>query len=107
MDEATPISDVLRYLVKEGGLGEQLEQARIWENWPQLAGDPLWMHGRPVALRDGTLIVEAESAVWMHRFTYYRGRLTGRINKMAKKRLVEEVFVRLDDGTQGPREDED
>jgi predicted nucleic acid-binding Zn ribbon protein len=105
MDEPVPIQEVLRHLVKEGGLGEQLEQARIWENWPQLAGETLWMHGRPVALRDGTLIVEAESAAWMHRFSYYRFRLLGRINKMAKKRLVTDVFVRLDNGTTGDADD--
>lgn len=100
--DPTPIGDVLKYLIRDGGLGEQLEQARIWEHWPRLAGEPLWMHGRPVAFRDGTLIVAAESAVWMHQFTYFRRRLIGRINKMAKKRLVEDIFVRLDDGTPGP-----
>jgi hypothetical protein len=107
MGNPVPIDEVLRYLIKDGGLGEQLEQARIWENWPQLAGDPLWMYGRPVTLRDGTLIVEAASPVWMHKYSFFRRRLIGRINKMAKKRLVTDIFVRLDDGTQGPRRDED
>lgn len=103
--EPVSIADVLQHLIKDGGLGEQLEQARIWENWPRLAGEPLWMHGRPVALRDGTLIVEAESAVWMHQYTYFRRRLIGRINKMARKPLVANIFVRLDDGTRGSEDD--
>jgi len=105
MGDPIPINDVLKFLIREGGLGEQLEQARIWEQWPQLAGDPLWMHGRPVALRNGTLIVAAESSVWMHKYAFYRLRLMGRINKMAKKRLVSDVFIRLDDGTQGEAEE--
>jgi len=104
MSNPVPIHDVLKYLISDGGLGEQLEQARIWENWPHLAGDPLWMHGRPVTLRGGTLIVEADSSVWMHQFAFYRRRLMWNINKMAKKRLVEDIFVRLDDGTRGPAE---
>lgn len=99
--EPTPISEVLAKMVQATPLGDALLQARIWEHWPTIAGDPLWMHGQPVGLRDGTLIVEAENAQWMHRYTFHRRRIQSRVNKVLGKGMVTEVFVRLAEGRPG------
>ena len=93
--EPTSVGDVLAKLKKDTQLGEQLEQAGIWEHWAQLAGTHLSKHGQPKWVKDGTLRIEAESTVWMHRFAYAKWDIIKRINRMARRELVSDVFVVL------------
>lgn len=97
------IGDVLRGLIKGSPLGQQLEQARIWEEWETLAGSRLAPHGKPVGIRDGVLRIAAKSPVWMHRYAYQKWRIIERINRMANKELISDCFITLD----SEEEDED
>jgi len=93
------VGEVLAELKKSSKLGEHLEHARIWEHWEELAGTQLSAHGRPMAVKDKQLRIEVESAVWMHKFSYRKWHLIKRINRMARKELVNDVFfVLLPDG---------
>ena len=91
------IGDILSQLKQTTKLGGQLEQARIWERWPEVAGRHLSRHGAPKAIKDGTLHVEVDSPVWMHRLAYEKWDLVGRINRMAGRELVSDVFIVLRD----------
>ena len=95
-NEPTGVGDVLAKLKKTTNLGVQLEQARIWEQWPELVGVHLAAHGKPRAIRDDTLIIEAESPVWMHRYAYKKWDILKRINRLAGHELVSDVFVVLE-----------
>ncbi|MBI5094645.1 MAG: DUF721 domain-containing protein [Candidatus Hydrogenedentes bacterium] len=94
-NEPSAISDVLKILKKTSKLGKQLEQAQIWERWPELAGPKLATHGRPVTIKEETLYIEAESAAWVHRFTIHKWNILKRVNRMARKELITDVFVSL------------
>ena len=96
-DKITPVSDILDQLKKNSSLGQQLEQAQIWERWPELAGPRLAAHGKPHHIRNGVLTIEAGNAVWMHRFAYHKWKIIRRVNRMAKRELIHDVFVRLAD----------
>lgn len=90
----TSVGDILSSLAATTKLGRHLEHAQIWEHWPEIAG-PLAAHGRPKTVKDGQLRIEAESAVWMHKFTYKRWALVKAINRLAGKELVHDIFVSL------------
>lgn len=92
----THIGDVLAKLKKTTELAKQLEHARIWSRWPELAGRRLCAHGHPRTVKDNTLIIEAESPVWVHRFTLAKWHIVKRINRMAGKELVSDIFVQLE-----------
>lgn len=102
----TGVGDILESLKKETDLGEQLQNALIWEHWPALAGT-LAYHGKPVTVRDHTLYVEADSAVWMHKFVYRKWGLMLRINKLANRELVSDIFVKLAPDAPEAEPDED
>lgn len=91
----TGIGDVLAGLQKTTKLGIQLEQAKIWEHWETLAGPKLCQHGKPNSIRDGRLTVDVDTSVAMHRFTYRKYAIMRRINLMARKELVTDIFFRL------------
>ncbi|MCC6699681.1 MAG: DUF721 domain-containing protein [Candidatus Hydrogenedentes bacterium] len=104
--EPAGVGDILASMVKKTTLGKQLRQAQIWERWPELAGQRLCGHGHPVTVRDGTLYIEAYSAVWMHRFAYAKWDIIGRINRMAGHELISDLFLQLgQDAEPGPSQD--
>jgi len=91
------VGEIIETLKKTTKLGENLEQAQIWEHWPEIAGAYLSAHGRPYAVKDGQLRIAADSAVSMHRFSYRKWDIIKRVNRMAGKELIHDVFVLLAD----------
>jgi hypothetical protein len=93
------VGDILGKLTRSTPLGETLVQARIWEYWDRIAGPHLSAHGRPRDIKEGRLRIEVESEVWMHRFSFDKWRIIQRINRMARRELVSDIFfVLLPDG---------
>ncbi len=95
-NEPESLGEILSDLKQTTHLGKLLEQAQIWERWPELAGPRLAPHGQPVgfrAKRPGTLVIAAESPVWMHRFAFKKWDIIRRINRMARRELVSDIFV--------------
>ena len=91
----TGIGDVLQHLEKTTKLGVQLEQARIWEQWETIVGPKLSKHGHPRSIKDGRLVVDVDTAISMHRFVYRRFAILRRINALARRELVSDVFFQL------------
>lgn len=101
------IGDILAGMKASTELGRHFEEARIWEQWPEVAGAELMHHGRPLGVREGTLILEVESAVWMHRFSYEKRRIIERINALAGRELVSDLFLGLldEEKAENPQDD--
>lgn len=89
------LDDILDALKSSSALGRNLEEARIWERWPDLAGMDFMPHGRPLGVREGTLIVEVDSAVWMHKFAYTKRDLVRKINALLGRELVTDIYLTL------------
>ncbi len=51
--------------------------AALWQAWPRLAGSPLALHCRPLALRAGVLTVGALPGPWLQALQYNRHQLLG------------------------------
>ena len=92
------LGDILDRMKQTSKLGGLLEKAQIWDRWPELAGSRLACHGHPVGFRpksDRVLVIEAQGAVWMHRFAFKKWDIIRRINRMAQRELVSDIFVVL------------
>ncbi|MBX7256339.1 MAG: DUF721 domain-containing protein [Candidatus Hydrogenedentes bacterium] len=89
------VGDILKNLKASSDLGKRLQQAEIWARWPELAGPNLAAHGFPKTIRDNMLYIEADSPVWMNRFAYEKWGLLKRINKLAGREVVSDVFITL------------
>jgi len=89
------VGDILAKMAKTTELGKKLEQAIIWERWPEVAGASLFEHGRPHSIRENTLIVEVDSSVWMNKYAYHKWHILKRINRLSGRELVSDIFVKL------------
>lgn len=94
-NDPTHIGDVLQELSQKTALGKHLEHARIWKQWPEIAQLPLAAHTRPKGVKDKVLRVEADSAVWMNVCVHEKWRIVKNINRMARKKLIADIFVVL------------
>ena len=89
------IADIIESLKASSPLGRNLEEAQIWGRWPDLAGMDFMPHGRPLGIREGTLIIEVDSAVWMHKFAYTKRDLTRKINSLIGRDFVTDIHLTL------------
>lgn len=89
------IANILKTLVSETALGRNLDEAKIWERWPEIAGMEFVVHGRPRGIRDGKLVIEVDSAVWMHKFAYKKAALIRKINAEIGRKIVSEIYLAL------------
>ncbi len=97
MDRNDPesLKSILGGMIKGSPPGKTLEQARIWEHWPHVAGQELCGHGEPVAVKKGVLRVSVENAAWMQSFAYAKWEIIRRINRLAGRELVSDLFLIL------------
>lgn len=89
------VGDILAKMKKTTDLGKHLEHAEIWEHWPEIAGEVTSQHTRPQGIKDLQLRIEADSAVWMHKLNYRKWQIIKKINRIAGKELVSDIYVVL------------
>lgn len=89
------VGEILARLKQTTALGRQLDQAKVWEHWGEVAGTELFQHTRPHRIKQDTLYIEADSAVWMHKAAYHKWEIIERINRLVGYGLIGEVFVTL------------
>ena len=96
-DEPESISDILKELKATTDLGRRLEEAQIWAHWRMIAGPELAPHAMPIGIRDGTLIIAVDSAVWMHKYSYRKSEIIDKSNGFLTEEKLSEVFFTLKD----------
>ena len=81
--------------------------ATVFERWPELVGAGVAAHARPVAVRDGELVVEADDPSWASQLRWLEAdlleRLRGELGAEAPDRVVIRVAVPAGSESTSPR----
>lgn len=101
-DEPQDLSEILESLKATTALGRRLEEAEIWEHWQEIAGPELAPHAAPIGVRDGTLVVEVESSVWMHKFSYHKSKILEKSNNFLSQEKLSELYFALKPEDENP-----
>ena len=88
-----PVADLVETLSSRRGWAARLRGARVFEAWPQIAGEELARHVEPVRLAGGVLVVRAESPAWATQVQYLAGQLLVRANEVLGEGEVRTVTV--------------
>lgn len=59
-----PLSALLDTVVRDMGWSENIDQARLVEEWPEFVGAATAEHTRVVGIRDGVLEIQCDSTTW-------------------------------------------
>lgn len=97
--DPVPFGSAIEDLLAARGWQGEAKVAQVTADWPRTVGEDLAAHCRPVALRDGTLTVEAESTAWATQIRLLAPRLLARIAEVAGAGVVTRLTVH---GPAGP-----
>lgn len=92
-DDPRPLSDALRSVRRDLGLGEPSHFDAITAAWDDLVGAPLAAHSRPRALRDGVLAIAVDGPEWASQLRYLDQILLERVAADLPSLDVREVRV--------------
>lgn len=73
------LSSVLDAIVQDMGWGQELEQARIIEEWPRFVGEATAEHTRVLGIRSGVLEVQCDSTTWATELRRLRAEMMTRL----------------------------
>jgi predicted nucleic acid-binding Zn ribbon protein len=100
-DSARKAGDILKELIDRRGWLMEDPYSAVFLEWNSIAGTVLADHSRPVEIRGGTLIVEADHPGWLQMLGMEKGRLLAAIRERSPAAEVREIRFKLSSGTPG------
>lgn len=88
-----PLGRLLGRIAKERGWGDRLAGGQVFADWPRLVGPEVAQHTKPVSLKDGVLVVQAESTAWATQLRLLQRQLVQRIGDGVGQGLVRRIKV--------------
>ncbi|WP_207925861.1 DciA family protein [Actinocrispum wychmicini] len=84
---------ILGRIATDRGWSEQLANGEVFGRWTALVGAEIAEHAKPLALRDGELIVQASSTAWATQLRLLQRQLLAKIAKGVGPNVVKRLKV--------------
>ena len=95
-DGPEAIGPIVRKIISRLGLKELVTSSRVFEIWNTVVGTAIARHAQPHSLRDGTLIVNVDSSVWLSQLDRYRKKqIREKLNRQLPHPLVKRIIFRF------------
>lgn len=91
----THISNILDKALKGYRPKPDMEMTRIWDNWSKSVGNEVAKNAKPAAFKDGILIVNVSSSVWIQHLKFLENNIISNINQLVKKELVKKIKFKI------------
>jgi predicted nucleic acid-binding Zn ribbon protein len=88
-----PFGRLLARVSLDRGWSPRLTDATVLGRWPQLVGPEIADHCTPVSLRDGELVLQAESTAWATQLRTLQRQLLGRLAATVGRDVVKRIRV--------------
>ena len=93
-DGPRPLGEVLKEVIDELGVQEEIDQARVIETWAAVAGAKINEVTESAWMKDSTLYVKITSAAWRQELHMNRRKWRDRLNGELGADLVDEINFR-------------
>jgi len=93
--EMTHIGDILESALKGFRPSGDLGMTRIWDLWQVSVGETIAREAKPGAFKDGILIVNVSSSVWMQQLTFLKRDMIEKINNVLECDMVKEIRFKI------------
>ena len=92
----TALSDVLAGVLRDRGIAERVEQARLIPEWPSLVGPQIAAVTEPTSIAaDGTMFVRVTTNAWMNELSLMEPDLLAALNKVEGREKVRKIRFQL------------
>ena len=96
-DTPEDIKHILEGLKATSELGRNLQEAKIWEKWADIIPSPYHEKSYPLRVKDSVLIIEVETAVFLHKISYLKQEILEKAQEIVSSELIEEVRFTLEE----------
>lgn len=93
-NDPRPLGEVLKEVIDDLGVQEQIDEARVIETWASVAGDKINSVTESAWMKGSTLYVKITSAAWRQELHMNRRKWRTRLNGEFEKDPVEEIIFR-------------
>ena len=87
----TVLSQILQKVLREQDFKGDIEAYRVLAEWPEIMGQKLADHTRPVRLADKLLYVEVDDHVWLAQLKYMKMDMLRKIDRAIKPGLFKDL----------------
>jgi hypothetical protein len=88
------VGAVLSRYLQEQGLDSRLRRYRAWQVWEEVVGPQIAARARPCRMREDTLEVWVDHAVWMQQLQLMKPKLIARLNAAIGEPLIRDLYLR-------------
>jgi predicted nucleic acid-binding Zn ribbon protein len=86
------LSDVLAGVLRDSGIAERVEQARLIPEWPALVGTQIAAVTEPTSIAaDGTMFVRVTTNAWMNELSLMEPELLRALNATPRRAPVKKI----------------
>jgi len=94
MKQAEQVSSLLKKILGQPGMGEQLNRHQAWLVWDQLVGKQIAARARPFKLRKGVLEVQVDHPVWMQQLQMMKPQILEKIAAKIPNAGITDIYLR-------------
>ena len=94
MKKAEKVGALLKQVLGNQGLGEQLSRYQAWLVWDQLVGEQIAQRARPLRLRQNVLEVQVDHPVWMQQLQMLKPKILEKINQQIPNAGITDIYLR-------------
>ncbi|MDD8018205.1 MAG: DUF721 domain-containing protein [Bacteroidota bacterium] len=88
------LGSVLDALVKSLGIGQQVEQYKIFDLWGQIVGEQVAKVSSPERIHNGTLTVTVSNAPWRNELTFRKKEILEKIHAVTQSQSISDIKFR-------------
>ncbi len=81
------VGSLISPLVKEFGIEEAVRLGAIKREWGNVFGEPLSLHMSPARLKNGELLVNVDSPIWLQQLTFLKTQIIGKLSSFQVKEI--------------------
>ena len=90
------LSDVLAGVLRDSGIADRVEQARLIPEWPALVGPQIAAVTEPTSIAaDGTMFVRVTTNAWMNELSLLEPELLRSLNAKAGRSPIKRIRYQL------------
>ena len=94
LKQAERVGSVLKELLQQPGMGQQISRHQAWLIWDQLVGDQIAARARPRRLRRGVLEVSVDHPVWMQQLHMLKPQILEKIHNRLPDAGITDIYLR-------------
>lgn len=94
IQDSVQIKDLVDRILKAYQLDEKMDEMAVLDKWEEMMGKAVALRTRKLYIKNQTLFLEIDSSVMREELSYGKNIIIQRVNQVAGKELVTDVFFK-------------